>query len=524
MYPITTQHDDKLRTVLTDQITDPTSIRCGGVPDKHGLCHANSAGRLLKDAAAAFFHPESKFRQDPALLARMQSAIAFLDRLQTVDGNVDLLTTNFNSPPDTGFVVQNVATAAKLAQTHGDQSTVGLMEPFLRRAGQAMARGGIHTPNHRWVICSALAQINDLFPDERLVRRIDAWLAEGIDIDEHGQYIERSTTIYNAVTNTALVIMARKLNRPALLEAVRKNLDAMAYLLHPGGEVVTEISRRQDLNTRGDLSHYWFSLRTLAIADQNGIYAAMLAPLEPDRIDLALLMEYPELQGELPEAGPIPDDYEKSYPKYGLTRIRRADTSVGIMHTGQSRWVSLRQGNAVISAIRLASAFFGKGQFIPTDFGRREDGFYFSQKLEAGYFQPVKKRVNPEDWRSVRADRHKSETCRMVYEGIIRETRAGFEITIRASGTDGVPLAIEVALRAGGEVLGVEPVPDVPDAFLLNEGQAEYRMGGDVIRFGPGRAEHAYTAVRGAESKPTGPCVYLTGFTPFEHTLVFAMR
>ncbi|MEZ5278001.1 MAG: hypothetical protein R3F07_16590 [Opitutaceae bacterium] len=112
----------------------------------------------------------------------------------------------------------------------------------------------------------------------------------------------------------------------------------------------------------------------------------------------------------------------------------------------------------------------------------------------------------------------------MRYEGLIRETESGFELTVRASGTDGVPLAIEIALRAGGTMKGVEAIDGTPDAFLLKHGWAGYRMDNDLITFGPGRAEHAYVTIRGAEAKPEGPCVYLTGFTPFEHTLVFEMK
>jgi hypothetical protein len=61
----------------------------------------------------------------------------------------------------------------------------------------------------------------------------------------------------------------------------------------------------------------------------------------------------------------------------------------------------------------------------------------------------------------------------------------------------------------------------VEEGFVLTEGYGTYRAGSDAIRFGPGAHAHMYTQVRGAEPKLDGPGVYITGFTPFDHTLTF---
>lgn len=518
-------HDERLGKLLHAQVIDPKSRWCGGIPDSWGIHTCSAAAGLLRDGAAAYFHPQSGFHASKELFERMKLAAGFLVRSQNSEGYVDLPVTNFNSPPDTGFVVHSVAAAAKLAGMRQDRNVLSLMEEFLRRAGRGLSKGGIHTPNHRWVVCAALAQINDLFPDRRHVERIDQWLAEGIDIDEEGQFTERSTAGYNAVVDNALVVMACRLNRPGLLEPVRKNLDAMAYLLHPDGEVVTEISTRQDLNTRGTMRGYWFSLRYMAIHDRNGLYASMLKPLEPQHIELAKLMEYPELQTNLPAATPIPENYEREYARSGITRIRHGRTSVTIMHRNNNRWISLRRGEAVINAVRFASAFFGRGQFVPSACEKREDGFHFMQHLQGRYLQPITDAtllpVLPDTWSRLVAKRKMSEICRLVYEAHIRETKQGFEVSIHAHGTDNVPLAVEINLREGGRLSGVTAVPDSSEAFLAKDGYVEYRMGSDVIRFGPGKCEHAYVQMRGADAKLPGPSVYLTGYTPFQHTLTF---
>ncbi len=520
------KHDSALKGRLAAQVTDSKSPWRGGIPDQWDLYHRRAAAGLIRDMAAAYYHPESAFHASEDLRARMRLAAEFLERGQDEDGFIDLLDTNFGSPPDTAFVVHDVASAAAIAFAAHNEEGVSILQPFLKRAGKGLTHGGIHTPNHRWVVCAALAQVHALFPDKKLLARIEQWLAEGIDIDDEGQYTERSTAGYNTVVDTALVVMSHYLNRPELLDPVRKNLDAMAYLLHPDGEVVTEISRRQDLNTRGTMRGYWFALRYLALRDANGLYASMLKPLEPGHIELARMMEYPELQRDLPAETSIPDDYEKTLPLSGVTRIRRKRFSVTIIHKGNSRWVSLRNGEAAVHAVRFASAFFGKGQWTPAEFERRADGtFHFRQELMGRYLQPLSDPsllpVTPETWPQVAARRKTTEIRRMVYEATIREIENGLELHIEARGTDHVPLAIEINLRDGGRLDNVTAAPHTSEGFLLKEGMAEYHLGQDAIRFGPGCYEHGYVQVRGGEGKLPGPSVFLTGFTPFAHTVRF---
>ena len=482
---------------------------------------ANSGGGIVNYAGASYLCPQSRFYHDARAKQAVRLAAEFLVRRQTPDGNIDLETTNFNSPPDTGFVVWNVAEIACAARRLNDAEIESLLKPFLLAAAKGLVKGGVHTPNHRWVVSSALSQIHSLWPDPSYLRRIDQWLAEGIDIDEDGQYTERSTTIYNTVCDRAFTLMAAKLNRPALLDPVRTNLNAMLYLLHPGYEVVTEISRRQDLNQRGDMGRYWYPLATLAIKDQNGQFATLAKHFESGHAALGTILDQPDLLAPLPKPQPVPDNYVRTYKSLPIVRIRRGQTSASILLNNVSRFFAVRRAAAVVEAVRFASAFFGKGQFRAQRWERAGDGYLLTQELDGPYYQPLApaEHVGPEDWGAARIKRAASEVCKLKQSVAINETDNGFRIRIQSAGTPHVPVSIEIGLREGGQLTGCEPVG--PAAHILAGARATYRLGRDTITFGPGAAPHRYVEVRGAEPKLTCTSVYITGLTPFEHTIQF---
>jgi hypothetical protein len=511
------RHDASVERLLRSQITDSASRFAGTMEDASGLHSPGAAAGLLTACATAFLQPASKFHRTPLLLERSRLAVAYLERMQSPEGNLDLLTTNFNSPPDTGFVVHNVGSAACLAQRAGAREWVALMERFLKRAGAGMASGGVHTPNHRWVVSSALAQIHEVFPDPAYLRRIDQWLAEGIDLDPDGQFTERSTGVYNAVCDRAFTVLAAKLKRPTLLDPVRRNLEAMLWLLHPGYEVVTEISRRQDQYERRDMAPYWFPLQYLAVHDRKGNYAAIARRFAPTAASLTTLMEYPELQQDIPDAA-VPDDYVKLLPALETLRIRHGALSATVLLRNDSHFLGFRRGDAVISSFRFASAFFGKGQFIPTRWERDGDGYLLTQELSSGYYQPFDppRTIPAGEWGRTRDSRRQSEVCHLKQSARISETKNGLRVRLRADGTGNVPVAVEIALREGGKLEGCA---EANGGWLLPDGFATYRVGSDSVRFGPGLREHSYWQIRGAEPAAPGLRVSLCGYTPFDREI-----
>lgn len=522
-------NDSAVESYLERQNTDPDSRWRGAIPDATGLHNPGSASGILSRGVSAYFHPASRYRGDAILRKRLSLAADHLKRTQTPDGNWDLLTTNFNSPPDTAFIMLNFGPAAQIARMYDDDEMFGWMEPVIRRAGEGLIKGGVHTPNHRWVACEALSILNEIFPDPRYVARAEQWLAESIDIDSDGQYSEQSTTVYNSVVDNALVTVAEKLNKPELLQYVRRNLEAMMHLIHPGYEVVTEISHRQDRNTVGTMARYWLTLRYLARIDGDGRYETLARAFEPRSASLSNLMTWSVLRSPGPRPQPIPTDYEKIFPNTHLSHIRRGKTSASILMQDNSRVFALRRGAAVINGVRVASAFFGKAQLVPDRGEQVRPGVYrMTQDLEGPYFQPFEpSREQPwgiTAWYAMRErlpGREQTEVAKLRYEVEIRELANGFDMHVRATGTDWVPIAVEINLREGGKIEGVKPAPDHEEAFLLPEGMATYRMGDDVIRFGPGIAETGYTQVRGAQPKLPGPSIYLTSYTPFDRTIEF---
>ena len=72
------------------------------------------------------------------------------------------------------------------------------------------------------------------------------------------------------------------------------------------------------------------------------------------------------------------------------------------------------------------------------------------------------------------------------------------------------------------QIAGAEKSTQFKDSWLLKSGYAEVSSGSDKIRIGPGAGAHTYLEVRGARPRLEGPSLFLTGFTPFDHTIEFA--
>ena len=404
----------------------------------------------------------------------------------------------------------------------GQRELFSAFEPFLRKAAAGLTVGGVHTPNHRWVVCSALAQLYELFGESGYLRRIDEWLAEGIDIDEDGQYTERSTVTYNGVTNRALTIAALKLKRPELLEPVRRNLDAMLHLLHSNLDVTTEFSRRQDKYTRGDMKSHWMAVRHLAIADQNGQLATLARHLDANYANLALMMEYPELSRPLPAAEPLPDSYERLFPHVGVVRYRSGKTSATFLSDNDVLF-SLHHGDAAITSVAFAAAWFGLAHFRGKKLEKAERGYQTAQSLDWGYWQPFMpvRKIPAGVWDEVRPLRRRTNECFLQQSAAIERTSAGFRLRIRSGGTEPVPVTIRIGVPHEAAVEGCSAAPEGAKGLFLKSGYATITQGRNRIRVGPGSFRHWCTSPVKLPAAVTDFAIYITGTTPFDHVVDF---
>lgn len=485
-------------------------------------------------AAAYFLLGTGK--KDPELMERVNLAAASLLAAQRPSGLIDLPSVNYDSSPDTGFTVQQLCTIFELgqdrAQAHPQWAALlQKLETFIRRAVPGMLTGGFHTPNHRWVIASALAQAKALFPDLDVASVVEAYLAEGIDIDAEGAFIERSVGVYDAVNNRSLLFLHENWECPEALAAVQRSLHFDLHLLHADGTAETGLSRRQDYGARevpiGLASCF---LRCHAHAPEP-VFVRAAQTLWANRDDATahiLWLTYALLRWGDPAQvdAQLPADFSRYFPHNGIWRVRRSLRSASFFQ-GVTRLLTFIHGRAELSSLKISLTYFGGdcGRFISDEMdvaGNRAvlHSTGRGRPRRPGYELPLGRPVPPAQWQASFAQRGLRQLPPLASELTIEEVSGGFDLHYRTlDGLERVAAQIAFDFPPGGvwETADTRLQPKAGQVLFLKQGDGTMRYGSDAIRIGPGALAHSMWQMREAETAPDHVRVLLTFLTPVDH-------
>jgi hypothetical protein len=205
-------------------------------------------------------------------------------------------------------------------------------------------------------------------------------------------------------------------------------------------------------------------------------------------------------------------------------------------------FLAFRKGAAILDSVRLSPQFFSLGHFRAEGLKPMGDGTWrLHAHVRAAYHLPLPPQHHRADgqypltddgrfWSAMDFPHRPKQYRTLRTEVVVATAGSGFDVTVDVT-ESAVPLAIELAFRPGGQLDGggLEPVPDQPATHQLVSGEASYRVGDDVITFGPGNgkgprqppwvdAGERYTWLGGGLTPP-GPRVLITGRSPFHYRL-----
>jgi hypothetical protein len=510
------------------------SERSGAHPNADHTCNASD----LASACYVLLAEGSTLENNDELFERIQKSIAFQRKWQRSTGLIDLVSVNWESPPDTGFAVQLfspiVSIARQRAQAGNDQAQeiANTLGEFVRSAANGMIDRGFHTPNHRWVVCSGLSQAMVLYPDLPARDYVDRILAETIDINTDGEFTERSTGVYNAVCDRSLRFMADSLNKPELLDAVRKNLDIMAHLFHGDGTVVTSISNRQDRGLRVVPVGIADSFYDMAQRDQNGVWAQVADNLAAQGTDQAHspwliqpFMQNPNYRNDTLVRHPLPNNYARHYPISGLWRVKRYKLSATAATNNRTAF-SVRYGNINLRAVKYSGTYMNTSNLQADHMEAIKDGIRLTQKganhRTPGYELPLNKEVPLGQFGTVRNTRERWTCPEIDLTLDIVEVEKGFDLHYTTQGgLDRVPIEIECTFEGPGEWETQDNVLQVDNgqSAILKLGYGTFHSGTEGITIGPGAGIHRHWDMRNSEPDKESFRVLITLQTPVDHTL-----
>ncbi|MFP4384461.1 MAG: hypothetical protein ACLFSE_10485 [Spirochaetia bacterium] len=533
---ITASADSAAENHLKKQIHSLGDFNDGGfyTPDI-GLVHPGNTCGAFMHYTQVYLNPDSAYYSSREVLDGMSAALGHMERTQRPDGTWDLLTTNFYSSPDNGFIMHNLGKAYRLLEQFGNEKTEAAKKrlyDIIVKASEGMETGGFHTPNHRWVITAGLLLSHGITGRDSFKEAALKYLAEGIDCDEYGEFTEKSSGVYNTVNDNALIIISEETGDDSYLDHVKRNLDMMISYIDPDGSIFTQNSTRQDKGAGAKKyfpTGYYHLYLLMALKRNLPEYAWMADSIFRDCLKrgnapnvLALYMLHPALKSFEPEMKPMNTDYRSFFPVSGIYRERRGDMSLTVLRDNSE--FLFMQVDDLLCSMKLCASFFAVAQFRGETLEQTSDSLVLKFRAFGGYRLPLDPPPESPDWSSMDHTRRGiAKKLELAFTVTVTPKRDGADIRIVSEGCDRVPVKAEITFSPGGVVQGDSFVTEAQagNHVTVRKGDVRVLHGGAGISAGPAFGEHYFDDdMRGSEPPVPGRfTVYFTTFTNMDRTV-----
>ena len=537
--------EETVGRILTTTVREPGHPLFAKPLTRDGMWDPSATLVWMAEMGALYLMPESKYYQSAEVLELFEEICLVVETSVHEDGTNDLIISNFRQPEYFHFplLCQVYRRFEQLkAPSEQEKAAAEKLYYLLERLSQGLLHSGFHTPNHRWVHTAALCYAyNTVKPQNpRFMELAEKYLAEKIDMDEHGEFSERSAGMYSAISDRALCGIAAEAGKTELFEYVKRNLKLVYRYIDNGTAIFTQNSHRKDKGEVGSDMLFLFdryadvALAAYACTRDREFLHILLSALKnsekpaPTYHSLFVYLEHPELKHLTHDLSSLPameTDFHAFYPESNIVRAKEKGVSYSLL-ARKFNFLFANVGSINLSA-RMCSSFFAIAQFLPEEIEQTGEKTYrMSFKAHADYKTPfdVPPAGSEKYWTMDYSSRKSISPCDYGYCVDIEFIENGIRLHIRTEGTPNVPFKLEFAVTPGVYV-GAGSAMMMGDAgkfVCAKEGDITLcNYEGDHITIRGAFAEHFYHRnMRGSVSAPDNRfMVYCTGYSPVDRTI-----
>ncbi len=506
--------DKSVYQQLQYQVLDKNSPNYGGiVVEDLGFCsvtHTETAG-LIQNMGLSYCSHDSKYFNNPEIFERLMIALKFIESKQRESGFIDLRDRNYDSPPDTAFVLGCLYPIAWMAKNipgiNRSNELFEAIRPFVEKGATALAvHGGFHTPNHRWIVMGAMCGSNEIYPELDCTNEINMYLQEGIDLNDDGIYSEKSI-FYSAHINRKLIDAYYFLESDFIIDNIAKNCRCIADFMNADSSILTSISIRQDNGKHvfplEFLSCFYFAAKH---TNDMRLFSAIdkICAHNPikDLMLIYLFARNPEWLDDDFETPEFKQPETKLFKDTGIWTLRHDELDVFVMN-GITTQMCIRYGDVFIKSIKLFAPYFSEAKYLGRELIETENGvkmiiqpiYGSEQRIHMpGYWKPLGRPVSFDEL-PYNNLKDRTPTPRPDIEYIFEITKRddGIDLSVTSNGgMDGVHMALQFDFELPGSVITENTYEQVstPRNTILTSGSLTYRKGIHSVKIGPGFFEH----------------------------------